>query len=50
LELEQPNKCGGIKPVNDIPTLPLDNWFFLTRVFNVSSQQKKSQDKHFQQK
>jgi hypothetical protein len=28
LELGQPNKCGGLKPVNEIPTLPLDNCFF----------------------
>ena len=24
--LEQAQKCGGLKPVYGIPTLPLDNW------------------------
>ena len=28
LELGQPNTCGGLKPVNEIPTLRLDNCFF----------------------
>ena len=34
LELEQPNKCGGFKPVNEIPTLPLDNCFFTRAIHN----------------
>jgi hypothetical protein len=26
LSLGQVHNCGGVKPVNGIPTLPFDNW------------------------
>ena len=34
LELGQPKICGGVKPVNEIPTFPLDKCFFLTRAIH----------------
>jgi len=34
LELGQPQKRGGFKPVNEIPTLPLDNCLFSTAIHN----------------